>query len=143
MRQPLNTPVMLKGGNEGYKLVEAYPYSWVHTDKVQRVITVPEGFLYDGASVPRLVWSLSGITPDGLIRAAALVHDFIYRHEGRLPRNSYGVLLNDRYVDYSDHRWQRVDADRLFARIMREAGVPTLKRRAAYLGVRAGGWASW
>jgi hypothetical protein len=143
MKQPLNIPVMLPDGDEGYKLIEAYSYTWKHTDGFQRVITVPNGFVYDGASVPRLVWTLSGITPDGLIRSAALVHDFIYRYEGRLPLNHYGVVFDGVYKDISKNRWARIDADRLFARIMREAGVPKLKRRAAYLGVRAGGWASW
>ena len=38
---------------------------------VRRRILIPKGFVYDGASVPRLVWTLSGILPDGLIRAAA------------------------------------------------------------------------
>ena len=77
MMQPVNIPVLLGSGEEGYKLVETYSYSWTMPDRLRRAITIPKGFTYDGASVPRLVWTLSGITPDGLIRAAALVHDFI------------------------------------------------------------------
>jgi hypothetical protein len=142
MKQPYNIPVRFRG-EEGYQLAEQYVYSWTMPDKIQRTITIPAGFTYDGASVPRLVWTMSGITPDGLIRAAALVHDFIYRHSGRLPRSSYGCIKNGAWMDLSDSHWQRVDADRLFARIMREAGVSKTKRRLAYLGVRAGGWASW
>lgn len=142
MRQPLNIPLMLKNGEEGYKLVENYPYAW-HTKGLNRVITVPEGFVYDGASVPRIVWTISGITPDGLIRAAALVHDFIYHHNGKLPKNSYGAIIEGVYVDFSMNKWSRNDADRLFARIMRESGVPMVKRRAAYLAVRAFGFMSW
>jgi hypothetical protein len=143
MKQPINIPVRLRNGKEAYQLVEDYTYDWKHTDRLHRIITVPRGFVCDGASVPRLVWTLSGITPDGLIRAAALVHDYIYRHKGKLPRNTYGVLRDGVYEDISENIWTREDADKLFARIMREAGVPKIKRRAAYLGVRTGGWASW
>lgn len=142
MRQPLNEPVLLENGQEGYKLDENYPYSW-YTKGLQRIITVPEGFLYDGASVPRIVWTLSGVLPDGLIRAAALVHDFIYRNKGKLPKNSYGSIIEGVYVDFSAHHWKRKDADKLFARIMRESGVSVIKRRAAYLAVRSFGWISW
>ncbi|MEW8044190.1 MAG: DUF1353 domain-containing protein [Candidatus Sedimenticola endophacoides] len=40
-------------------------------------------------------------------------------------------------------RWSRREADRLFARIMREAGVSRFKRRVAFIGVRLFGWFSW
>lgn len=85
---------------------------------------IGKGFLYDGASVPRLLWTLTGLLPDGLIREAALVHDHLYRHRGHkiLPRRT---------------------VDLLFYRMMRRSGVPVPKAAAAYLAVRLGGWLAW
>jgi hypothetical protein len=137
LEQPLNRPV----GERAYELVADWTYEWKH-DGIRRRITVPKGFVCDGASVPRLVWTLTGILPDGLIRAAALVHDWLYKHQGRLPLGSY--------QEFRDGAWAGLDwvvsrevADRLFARIMREAEVRKVRRRMAYVTVRACGWWAW
>jgi hypothetical protein len=143
MRQPNVCPVLLKNGDEGYQLEEDYQYTWEGPDGCKRSINVPYGFIYDGASVPRIAWTLSGITPDGLLRPAALIHDFLYRYAGHLPRNSYGMLKDGYWRDLYGAVWSRKDCDRLFARIMREAGVSKVKRRLAYSGVRSFGWMSW
>ena len=147
--QPIIVPIA-----EGlYRVVDDYYYEWQieHSDRrigattfTHQRLCVPTGFVSDGASVPRLLWTLTGLTPDGLIRAAALLHDYIYRHKGRLPAGAY------QHFDKESGAWRDLDAvwsrratDRLFARVMREAGVSKIKRRLAYLGVRVGGRFSW
>ncbi len=106
-------------------------------------ICVPSGFTYDGASVPRLAWSLTGIRPDGLLRAAAAVHDWIYRWQGALPEGSHQFCLDDFAWQSAIGEWKRKDCDRLFGRMMREAGVSPMKRKMAYLAVRLLGGLSW
>jgi YD repeat-containing protein len=137
LTQPINRPV----GERTYELVEDWTYEWDHAG-LRRRITVPKGFVCDGASVPRLVWTCTGVLPDGLIRAAALVHDWLYKHRGRLPLGSYHELRGGHWLDVPLAA-SREASDRLFARIMREAGVPRLKRRMAYISVRACGWWTW
>jgi hypothetical protein len=128
--------------DELYRLDEDYEYRWTKFDTIYR-ITIPAGFIYDGASVPRIVWTISGITPDGLIRAAALVHDWIYFHAGKLPNGSHQYLNTDAHWSDILGRWRREHADRIFARIMREANVPKSKRRMAYRAVWFFGWFRW
>ncbi len=126
-----------------YRLEEDYCYQWEHGGSFYR-ITVPAGFQYDGNSVPRLVWTLAGITRDGLNRAAGLVHDFIYRHSGKLPANSFQTLAhNGEWVCISSNIWSRLGADRIYGRLLRTAGVSSYRRRAAFWGVRAGGIFTW
>jgi len=137
LEQPPNRPV----GERAYELVADWTYEW-ECGGIRRRITVPKGFVYDGASVPRIVWTLTGILPDGLIRAAALVHDWLYKHRGRLPPGSYQQLHRGAWVN-RDRAASREEADRLFARIMREAGVGKARRRMAYVAVRACGWLSF
>ncbi len=89
------------------------------------MIEVPDGFRYDGASVPRFLWSLSGIRPDGIIRAAALIHDFVYRNKG------WDGLLT------------RKEADQLFRIMIRQAGGSWWKAWKAYRAVRLFGRLAW
>jgi hypothetical protein len=131
-----------------YRLVDDYIYTWEKKGKggpssFKYRITVPAGFIFDGASVPRIAWTISGILPDGLIRAAALVHDWLYRYKGNLPEGSYQYLAPDGNWSNLYAIWSRKNSDRLFGRIMREARVPKRKRRAAYRAVRLFGWLPW
>ncbi len=129
-----------------YMLAKQYVYQWEieqEGGKVQYKIVVPEGFMYDGASVPRIAWSLSGITPDGLMRAPALVHDWIYAHKGKLPDESYQFKIGKAKWKPVLAVWAREAADKLFARMMRESGVSKPKRRMVYRAVRWFGGFSW
>ena len=74
--------------------------------------SVPAGFVTNFASVPQLFWSL--ISPWGRQMKPAIMHDYFYRT---------GVV-------------SRLDADRLFYRMMRELDVSWWKRQAIYRAVR-------
>lgn len=145
--QPDLEATRLESGKEGFRLVSPWVYVWEHQG-IRRRLTIPAGFEHDGASIPRLLWTLLGLTPAGLISAAALAHDALYRHGGRLPpgwlheQMPKASAWSDAYM--TGNGWYtRQKADRLFARLMREAGVRQLRRRLAYLGVRVGGRFAW
>lgn len=121
-----------------YRLVEPYQYEWSHGGTRYR-LTVPAGFENDLASVPRILWWYISPFDLGL---AAVPHDWIYEHAGRLPPGSFQRLQGDRWANV-DERWSRRDADRLFGRLMREAHVDRTRRRRAYLAVRLLGWPAW
>lgn len=136
--QPIMVPVLGRGTR--YQLLSPYPYTWYVDGRFLR-LTVPAGVITDGASVPRILWSITGITPDGLHRPAALIHDWLYACRGI-------VTVHRRWDGSSVYEpvwtvWSREQADRLFARILREVGVGKFRRRLMYLGVRAGGWLPW
>ena len=138
LEQPLTIPI----SDKDYRLVADYRYECFADPHPVQQIHIKEGFVFDGASVPRICWTLTGIRPDGLLRAASLVHDFIYRHKGSVPEYShqYG---HARGLVPANHYWTRQEADKLFCRMMREAGVSKFKRRLAYYSVRSFGWMSW
>ncbi len=112
-----------------YRLKALYHYEYGDV-----VFKIRAGFIHDGASVPRLAWTLSGLRPDGLLRAAALLHDALYQHCGELPRS---------WVFPGKTKFTRAEADRIFHDVMQAAGVGWWKRKVAYRGVRIGGWISW
>jgi len=145
--QPMNMPIDGRefglSRSRTYVLVEDYSYEWEHKGLPYRII-VPGGFLYDGASVPRSTWTVSGLRPDGLLRAAATVHDFIYEYQGKMPPGSYQSWDSDLngWVDVKQ-RWTRKSADKMFGRLMREAGMSRYRRRMAYRAVRLAGGVAW
>ncbi len=44
----------------------------------QRIV-IPKGFIFDGASIPRLFWGI--LSPTGLLLIPGLIHDFGYRYD--------------------------------------------------------------
>lgn len=124
-----------------YILLKDYTYEW-KKGNMGRKLVIPKGFIFDLASVPRIFWTISGVTPGRLGWAAPLIHDFLYEHRGKLPEGSYFLFMNDKWVS-SSIVWTRRSADKMFCRLMREDGISRFKRRMAYRAVRLGGWTYW
>lgn len=82
--------------------------------------------LTDGASVPKLAWSLlPSNDPDVLY--PAYFHDPLYALRGELPH----ITLS------------RQDCDGVMEELMQLIGAPLWKRRVVYRALRVGGWAAW
>ena len=124
-----------------YCLRGDYSYIW-RSNKITYKITVPNGFIYDGTSVPRFLWSIFGIYPDGIHRPASLIHDFMYKNKGLVPDESYTSYFIDTWL-ITHHQWRRNDVDRLFCRMLRDLGVSKFKRRIMFYAVRIFGYFWW
>ncbi|WP_170266319.1 DUF1353 domain-containing protein [Phaeocystidibacter luteus] len=106
-------------------------------------LTIDPGFRYDGASVPRLLWSISGIRPDGLNRAASLVHDYIYVNKGHIHFKQVELCWHGEWCSGQNIQISRSRCDRIFLEQLKEAGVKWVPRNLAYTAVRAAGWFLW
>jgi hypothetical protein len=51
-------------------------------DGVLHRMIITKGFLFDGASIPRLAWTLLGLAPHGIMDLPALPHDAGYELRG-------------------------------------------------------------
>lgn len=87
-------------------------------------VIIPEGFLSDGASIPKCARALVGSPFEFEYLAAAVVHDGLYR------RGMY-----DSYT--------RAQADLVFRDLMWDTKVAKWKIPVFYAAVRSGGWASF
>ncbi|MFG6159640.1 DUF1353 domain-containing protein [Halomonas sp. 1390] len=101
-------------------------------DGTRWVLEIPEGYVSDRASVPRLAAWFA--LPAGDLEVASYPHDWIYSHGGRL----YG----------KDKTW----ADALFRAVIKATptDVPGWRIAGSYYAVRLGGdggwkhgWADW
>lgn len=69
-------PVDLKPMDVKYKRWKTEQDLCYYT-KDENTVTVPKGFVTDGASIPQIFWSLIG-SPFGKYCNAAIVHDYLY-----------------------------------------------------------------
>jgi hypothetical protein len=106
-----------KNGSMIIQLTERFRYLSTEHGEIE----VPAGFLSDGASVPRIFWTL--FSPFGEYFGAALIHDWLYTPANRI--------------------FSRRSSDDIFLAAMKDAGVPWVRRSLIYRAVRVGGWASF
>ena len=95
--------------------------------------TVPAGFVTDLASVPRCLTWLVPIA--GVHDRAAIVHDWLCTQLDKPQRRPDGTWINIPPAN-------AVDTDGIFRRILRELGVPLVRRWLFYVGVRWGALAN-
>lgn len=102
--------------DDGWRLLGQLVY---YSERLKRSVAVPEGFVTDFASVPRLpfVYWLAG----GKATKAAVIHDFLYRKSGV----------------------SRADADAVFAEAMEATGQAAWRRGLMWFGLRIGGWTAY
>lgn len=103
-----------------WRVERAFEYH-VGFEDSSEVISIPQGFITDFASVPRIFWVL--FPPDGKYTQAAVVHDYLYMRHGILAEREYS----------------RKRCDQIFLEAMKVLGVPLLTRRIMYTAVRIGG----
>ena len=84
-------------------------------------VTVKKGFDFDGASIPKLFWSIIGSPLNGNYVVASLIHDGLYAGE-----------ILDRKV-----------CDDIFLDLMKQYKVSYVRRYTMYWAVRLGGGKVW
>ena len=93
------------------KTVESLGYS----------VTVKKGFDFDGASIPKLLWSIYGSPLNGNYVVASLIHDGLY----------------------ASQKVSKSISDRIFLDIMKQSNVGYIKRTSMYLAVKMFGGRDW
>ena len=71
--------------------------------------SIPKGYCYDGASIPRLFWRVIGSNTDNRFLIPALIHDVLCEHHG--------------YVD-NDRKF----SSNVFNALLEQSEVPPMKR---------------
>jgi len=121
----LNSPVFKR--KKDSKAFQVLIISYIEIFRGLRLF-VPDGFCWDGASIPRVLWRLYGHPLTNKYQAAAVVHDWLYKIKGEYD---WGYSMT------------RKEVDQLFYHMLRADGVGFIKARMLYRGVRAGGWMSF
>lgn len=115
-------------GRETKRLQLAQDFA-VYSAVLQDVITAPEGFAFDGESIPAAVQWLA--PPFGQSKRGACIHDYLYRHSG--------------YYTTDDHfkTVTRKQADAVYLELVQLKGLPAWRSRLRYGVLRVVGWWAW
>lgn len=105
------------------RLLEDVTFSVADMCGVVLTVDVPKGFVCDGASIPKVLWSIVGSPMDGGPLRAAITHDWL--------------------CCQARTKSERRFADCCFDWVMEQSGVPKWRRMAMYLAVRAYGAFVW
>jgi len=110
-----------------WRVVEDWEF--VLPDKVK--IMIPQGFEFDGASMPRAIWWL--LSPTGLLLIPGIIHDYSY---------AKGFLLADG-EDFFNMGRGRAHWDRLFRDIAIEVNGFKILNYGAWIFLVVFGWIAW
>lgn len=82
---------------------------------------IKKGFWWDGASIPKIFWSVIGDPWEADIAPGALIHDILY----------------------GTQYYNRKKTDQILYEVNKINGMNSVKNYAVYNGVRMGGWKAW
>lgn len=108
----------VRGKSDRIKTYHGYNFSVIDGDD-RRSYRILAGFTFDGASIPRFLWSTVGHPMSPRYLEAGLIHDYLYR-TGKESR---------KIADYT------------FYKMLRHWGVPRWRAWLMWAGVRAFGFA--
>jgi len=124
MIYPHLRPIIVPTDNGLYKLYSDFEYT---CPKYNVSVYVEAPFIFDGASIPKPLWSIIGSPFLPRYIGPALVHDNLYRY----ARDKYGKIVNRRL------------SDKVFAHALKLNEVRRKKRFILYYGLRNLGMFSW
>ena len=100
-------------------IIEWFSYFMIGTKHIK--VRIPSNFIFDGASIPRVFWSVVGSPFEDNHELAGLVHDWLYHK----------------------HICTRKEADHVFLYILKQHGAARWKARVMFRAVRMFGGNFW
>jgi len=109
--------------------------NWEYLHRYGLVIVIPKGFIFDGASIPKALWSM--MSPTGLLLLPGLIHDFAYRYNYIWTRDSNGNYL--KFGKAAGRRYW----DNMFKEIGDDVNGMKVLDWTARLALKLGGGSAW
>ncbi len=118
---PVYSPCWKQGKLSHGRLYKKFTFEVEHSSLLKRKFTIPEGFIWDGNSIPRIAWALTG-TPWAMdLLCAGLIHDWLYKS---------GLV-------------SRKIADDIHYQACRQCGVGWYRAQKMHKALRVAGWHAW
>lgn len=145
MNMPKVRPVPIKTKDKGFfratwtwirltrkwEVIEEYRY----TLKDGTTVLIPEGFIFDGASIPKLLRGI--LSPTGLLFIPGLLHDYAYKHN-QLLMTGLGKQIKSYMPNAGKMFW-----DKMFREEANRVNGMSAINWAAWSGLFVGGHFTW
>ena len=99
------------------------------------IIIIPQGFIFDGASIPRLLWGI--LAPVGSLLIPGLIHDYDYRYNYLWAVDSEGTCFKHKEGAGQSY-W-----DRMFKEIGKDVNGMKVLDILAWFALTIGGRFAW
>jgi len=109
--------------------------NWTYELEDGTRIVLPQGFEFDGASIPRTFWAL--LSPIGLLLIPGLIHDYGYKYD-----QLWQIDTNNQVVPYGKDRGKKF-WDKLFLDTGNRVNGIRVANWVAWLAVTLGGHSTW
>lgn len=116
-------PVIAPYDKDEYVLEQGFKFV---DERLKLHITIPAGFKFDGASIPRAMWTTTGSPFMPTYLGPALIHDVLY-----------GNHMDD------NREVSRKEADIIFKKLLRRNGVSKYQTWKMFRAVRMFGGKPW
>lgn len=140
---PDKQPATRAVGKKLSQLIEPIVLEWEDDYGNRFRMTPTLNFLFDGASIPRPLWSPLGLAPHGVMDGPALAHDFAYHYQGAMPPGSYQVWSTRGWIDMQTPMVRDVADELLQALVVHFGAADKVKAYLIWVGVRIGGGYAW
>ena len=110
--------------------------NWEYQFSPKERIVVPKGFKFDGASIPRVLWSF--LNPIGLLLIPGLLHDYGYRYRQLWKIDEDKMEAVPFMQDGKKKQW-----DLLFWRVGKQVNGTRIINLFAFLAVYFAGHLAW
>lgn len=122
-----------------FELMEDWHFTWDFEPATPTRIIIKEGFVFDGASIPRVLWFI--LNPFGILLIPGLLHDWFYKYNSfttrrTLPDQSQAEVLM--FVG----RGQKF-ADKFFRDVAIKVNGMKILNYISYCALRCCGSAAW
>ena len=117
-------PYLVPYGDGQYQL--AFPFNYI-CPKYGVEVRIPELFIFDGASIPRMFWATTGSPYDPEYIGPAVIHDYLYK----TAKEHYGNQVS------------RELADKVFKYALGMNKVSDYQKFKMFRSLRAMGWVAW
>lgn len=146
MQMPVLQPLPIKTKNAGNFIFRLFIWifstrqwkvceNWQYTLRDGTTIVIPEGFIFDGASVPRLFWML--LSPTGLLFIPGLIHDYGYKYNNLIAIDNEETLR-----DYNSGSG-KLFWDKVFRETSIDVNGFVVINYLAWFMLVIGGWFPW
>lgn len=115
-----------------FHLDSPHEFWWLNNGKAY-FMEIPKGFIWDGATIFRIFWSILGYSRSGMMLKPSAPHDYIYVNKGWI----YNHLTKELEFVSRKH------SDQLFYKHLVANGIPEKKARLCYQFIRFFGRLYW
>lgn len=98
---------------------------------------IPKGFVFDGASIPRLLWVF--LSPTGLLLIPGLIHDYGYRYQYLWEVDKDSPTGYKKSLEMRNHK----EWDKLFHEVSKEVNEMAIISGLAYVALWVFGGFAW